>query len=308
MQSFQEQRQEDAAFVRAERMDFIDDDVRDRFQTLACPTCKHQVQRFGRRDEEVGRFSEQPLTFLSGGVAGADGDREGTERLSLGFSRRKDSGKRLLQISKDVLVERFERRDVENANPSIGSRDPPEMVETSQKGRKSLTRAGRGEDQRVFAPSHRRPTQPLRRRRNPDRRSKPRRNLRKQDVETVGFVARAVDHGTLLGRTIRPPSRFSQASGPNRKGNLDGCSDRSRETFPGKRSVDEFAKDLTDRLMPVLGEGEKCGCAILRQEKPDFHHVVVRCFELRRPTRQALKGSDHGSGPCDRGLKKRRRR
>ncbi len=72
----QQQGQKDPTLVRAEGVDLIDDHVRDRPKALACPACEHQVQRFGRRDQDVGRRAEQPLPLGGGRVARPDGHVE----------------------------------------------------------------------------------------------------------------------------------------------------------------------------------------------------------------------------------------
>ena len=73
LQSFQQEGQEDASLVGAERMDLVDDDVRKRIKRLTCPTGEHEVQRFGRRDEDVGRLAKEPLPILLRRVARPDG-------------------------------------------------------------------------------------------------------------------------------------------------------------------------------------------------------------------------------------------
>ena len=76
LEPFQQEGEEDAALVRAEGVDLVDDHVRDRPQGLARPARQHQVQRFGRRDQDVGRLADEPLAVGGRGVAAPDGDRE----------------------------------------------------------------------------------------------------------------------------------------------------------------------------------------------------------------------------------------
>ncbi len=75
LEPFEQERQEDPPLVRAEGVDLVDDDMRERAEGRSCPTREHQVQRFGRRDQDVGRLAEQPLAILRRGVAGPDRDR-----------------------------------------------------------------------------------------------------------------------------------------------------------------------------------------------------------------------------------------
>ncbi len=66
-EAFQQESQEDASLVRAEGVNLVDDDVRERIECRSCPTREHQVQGFGRRDQDVGRLPDAAADVRSGG-------------------------------------------------------------------------------------------------------------------------------------------------------------------------------------------------------------------------------------------------
>ena len=68
---------------------------------------EHQVERLGRRDQDVGRLLEQLAPLLLRRVAGAHRDAQ----------LRLEPGERAAQVALDVVVERLQRRDVEHAQP-----------------------------------------------------------------------------------------------------------------------------------------------------------------------------------------------
>src|SRR5205823_3995395 len=74
LQTLQQKRQKDAAFVWAQRVDLVHDAMRDVPQRLAGLRRQQQVQRFGRRDQHVRGLASQALAFGGRGVARADGD------------------------------------------------------------------------------------------------------------------------------------------------------------------------------------------------------------------------------------------
>ena len=69
------QREVRAALGRHERVDLVDDDRVDDAQRVARVRGQEQVQRFGRRDQDVGRLALKPRALGWRRVAGADGDR-----------------------------------------------------------------------------------------------------------------------------------------------------------------------------------------------------------------------------------------
>ena len=81
-QPLERQRQVRAALGRDQRMDLVDDDGVDRAQRLARVRGQQQVERFRRRDQDVGRLALEPGALARRRVAGADRDRRrrGTRR------------------------------------------------------------------------------------------------------------------------------------------------------------------------------------------------------------------------------------
>ena len=67
---------------------------------------QHQVQRLGRRDQDVGRLAQHRLALALRRVAGADRDRQ------LGA----DPAQRRAQVAVDVVGQRLQRRDVDEAD------------------------------------------------------------------------------------------------------------------------------------------------------------------------------------------------
>ena len=159
---FQEDRQKNPTFSRGDGVDFIDDEVRHRSQRLACPTCEHQVQRFGRRDENVGRLADDPLPLARGGVPRADGHRQRRERLPELLGGGEDAVERHAEVALHVLVQRLQRRDVEDAHAGRASGVSPQVIQRRQERGERLARPGGGEDQGVLASGDGRPATDLR--------------------------------------------------------------------------------------------------------------------------------------------------
>ena len=119
---------------------------------------EEQVQALRGGDEDVRRLAEHPRTLGLGGVARADGDRE---RRQLDAPARRGVGQaveRGAQVALDVVVQRLERRDVQQPGAGLAAQpllDQP--VEAPEEGGQRLARAGGGQDQRVLAARDGRP-------------------------------------------------------------------------------------------------------------------------------------------------------
>ena len=165
-QPFQQQRQEDAALVRTEGVDLIDDAVRDAAQRLARLRRQQQVQRFGRRDQDVRRPAQQPLPLGGRRVAGADGDVDAPAAATPSFAAAAatpSSGTcrlRWMSLLSALSGEMYRTR-----TPRSRRVLPPQMIEAGEEGGERLAGAGRGEDERVLARRDGRPALALRRRR-----------------------------------------------------------------------------------------------------------------------------------------------
>ena len=88
-------------------VNLVEDQRLDTAQRVARLRGEHQVQRLGRRDQDVRRLLDQLAPLLRRRVAGAHRDAH----------LRLEPGERAAQVALDVVVERLQRRDVENAQP-----------------------------------------------------------------------------------------------------------------------------------------------------------------------------------------------
>ena len=153
IEPLERQREMRAALVARDRMDFVDDHRAHRAQHLAAGLRREQdVERFGRRDEDVRRRAAHARPLALRRVASAHGRayRRVAEHL-----RRKlaaDAVERRAQVLLDVVRQRLERRDVEHLRlvaQRAGRGLLRELVDHAQERRERLARARRRADQRV---------------------------------------------------------------------------------------------------------------------------------------------------------------
>ena len=107
---------------------------------------EHQVERLGRRDEDVRRVADHVAPLLLRRVARADAH----------LHRGADAAQRRAQVLLHVVGERLQRRDVDEPR-AVGAGIGHQAVERPQERGERLARAGRGGDQRVLAGGDRRP-------------------------------------------------------------------------------------------------------------------------------------------------------
>ena len=150
VEAFQGQRHVGAALGRRDGVDLVDDHRLDAGEDLAGLAGQHQIQRLGRRDQDVGGLAQHRLAIALRRVAGPQTDR------NLGA----DPRQRGPQVALDVVGERLQRRDVEHldAGPEL-LRAAREAVDAPQERGQGLAGPGRGADQRVgagrdFRPAH----------------------------------------------------------------------------------------------------------------------------------------------------------
>ena len=123
LESLEREREVRAALRARERVDLVDDHGRDAAQRLARRRREHQVERLGRRDQDVGRVRQQLPALARRRVARAHPDH----RLRARARRRRrsaawrDAGERRAEVLLDVDRERAQRRDVEDARAAFGS-------------------------------------------------------------------------------------------------------------------------------------------------------------------------------------------
>ena len=153
-----------AALGAGDRVDLVDDDVLDAAQDLAGRAGQHQVQRLGRRDQDVGRVAGDLSRRSSAGVSPV---RLATEMCGDGFAealgRQGDPGQRRPEVALDVVGQCLERRDVQDTDEAgrlarrrragVGR----EAVQRPQERGKGLAAAGRSVDERVMAARDRGP-------------------------------------------------------------------------------------------------------------------------------------------------------
>jgi hypothetical protein len=175
LEPFQRQRQVGAALARHQRVDLVDDDRVDRAQRFARIRRQQQVERFRRRDQDVGRFPLEPRPLGLRRVTGADGDCRRHERIAAQRGDLRDAGQRRAQVALDVDRERLEGRHVEHAaaGPFRWRRREHQPVEAPEKRGERLAASGRRQNQRRVAVGDCRPTERLRPRRRREGRGEP---------------------------------------------------------------------------------------------------------------------------------------
>ena len=164
LQPLERQREVSAAFGRDERVDLVDDDRLDSGQRGPRRRREHEVERLGRRDEDVGRSSRHPRAILRRRVAGAHVDRRYMERQALVTSLGGDARDGYAQVALDVDRERLQRRYIEypRARLLAARRLAHEAIDRHEERRQRLAGAGRREQQRRVAARDRRPAELLR--------------------------------------------------------------------------------------------------------------------------------------------------
>src|SRR6185312_8698535 len=90
-----------------------------------------------------------------------------------------------LEVAKDVVIEGFQRRNIEDADAWLLARVSPEMVEAREERRQGLARSRGREQERIPAGGDRRPSQPLGRGGSAKCASKPASDGRKQQPQSV---------------------------------------------------------------------------------------------------------------------------
>ncbi len=162
-QPLERQRQVRAALGRGDRVDLVDDAPARAVEQLARAPGQHQVQRLGRRDQDVGRVAQHLLTLALGRIPGAD------RHLQVSS----DPAQWRAEVAIDVVGERLQRRHVDEADPPVtrvlGTRRRCQLVDRVQERGQRLAGASRRRDQHVLAGRDRRPGLLLRRGRRLER-------------------------------------------------------------------------------------------------------------------------------------------
>ena len=157
LEPLEAEREVRAALGAGDRVDLVDDDVLDVAEDLARGAGEHQVQRLGRRDQDVGRVAGDLAPILGGRVARPAGDRDVRRLVAHPRGRQGDPGERRPEVALDVVGQRLERRDVQDADRAGGlaRRRRPRVgrqpVQAPQERGEGLAAPRRGVDQRVPA-------------------------------------------------------------------------------------------------------------------------------------------------------------
>ena len=158
-QPLERQRQVRAALGRGDRVDLVDDHRLRRPRTARCARpVSIRYSDSGVVIRMSGGWRSIALALALRRVAGPDGDRQ------LGA----DPAQRRAEVAVDVVGERLQRRDVDEARSRRSGPARPaagQPVDRPQERRQRLARAGRRRDQHVLAGRDRRPRLRLRRRR-----------------------------------------------------------------------------------------------------------------------------------------------
>ena len=185
LQPLQREREMGAPLGAGHGVDLVDHHVLDRLQDLSRVRGQHEIQRLGRGDEDVGRVACDVAAVAGGRVAGA---RRRAQRRHLPpgpLGLQGDAGERRPQVAIDVVGQRLQRRDVEDAAPLLlGRRVVGEQaIDDPKEGGQRLARAGRREDQRVPALADGLPTLLLGGRRLRERALEPGASQRREPTE-----------------------------------------------------------------------------------------------------------------------------
>ena len=213
LQALERQRQVRAALVRSDGMDLVDDHGAGRCQHLAARRTGHQdVQGFRRRHDDVRRAFAHADAFGLWRVAGADGAADAGGRQAQAFELRADTGERHLEIALDVVRQRLQWRDVDDAR-LVGQRPcgglAHERVDRSEERGQRLARTGRCGDQDVATRLDGRPCIDLRGGRAGERRVEPGPNGRVERIQNAAhhhalrhFIGIAVARSTATAVTL----------------------------------------------------------------------------------------------------------
>ena len=116
LEALEAERQVRAALRAGDGVDLVDDHVLDAAQDLAGGAGQHQVERLGGRDQDVRRVAGDLAPVLGRRVAGPAGDRDVGHGLAEALGGERDAGQRGPQVALDVVGQRLERRDVQDAD------------------------------------------------------------------------------------------------------------------------------------------------------------------------------------------------
>ena len=198
LEALEREREVDAALRAGDRVDLVDDHRANAAEHAAAAHAReHDVQRLGRRDENVRRLAQHARARRRRRVARANGDANLGKRLARRGEALAQLGERLLEVALDVVVQRLERRDVEDVNrvrQRLTQSVDDELVQLPEKRRERLAGAGGREDERVRPARDRGPAFALWRAWRAERVAKPRSDEWMEGLEAGGTRSRTPEH------------------------------------------------------------------------------------------------------------------
>src|SRR5437773_700994 len=119
-QTLEANRQEGSALRRADLVDLVEDDPLDVRKVLAeLRGAKDDCDALRRRDEDMRRPSDLPLSFLGRRVPGPHAHADLRLRFPLLLRQGRELLQGLLEVSVDVVREGLQRRDIEAIDPVL---------------------------------------------------------------------------------------------------------------------------------------------------------------------------------------------
>ncbi len=201
-QPFEAEGQVRAALGASQGMDLVDDHVLDAAQDLARLAGEQQVEALGRGDQDVRRVPDQLTSRVGGRVTGAAGHPDLGQRGAFAFGGAPDARQRRAQVALDVVGQRLQRRDVQDARAALllpRRRRDEEAVEAPEEGGQGLAASRRSVEERVRAVGDGRPAEQLGTRRLGECLAEPVASRRRETDEGVEGTGTSHGIGQFIG-------------------------------------------------------------------------------------------------------------
>ena len=161
-QPLEAERQVRAALRRGDGVDLVDDHGARGLEHLDAPRGEQQVEALRSGDEDVGRLAQHACAVALRRVTRAHRNGQLGKLEPLPSGRVGESGEGAAEVALDVVVQRLERRDVEQARCGLPAQALfDEGVQPPEERGEGLARPGRCDDQGVLPGRDRRPAEPL---------------------------------------------------------------------------------------------------------------------------------------------------
>ena len=268
--------------LAGDRVDLVHDHGLRLGERLARPRGQHQVQRLGRRDQDVGRPPQQRLALLLGRVAGADPDPDRAPRPGSPVERH-------AQVALDVVAERLQRGDVDHpvrllrlsAHPAVRLRTIGHLIDRPEERRQRLARPRGRRDQRALAAGDRRPALRLRRRGLAERALEPVANGRREVLRAGGVTTLSTPGVAVYGFSLWPErnSQTDQVNIAAGKRERDRDRDRGDTSLAAQEAVADRVHHVEERVRVgelVPGRGQDVdGVEHAADERQRLDHEVL---------------------------------